>query len=271
MEGTLADASAHLGSFAAVAWAWTIEFVPRLGSALIILAVGYALARLASRLVKAAIERAGRVVDVTVEPVLATVARYAVMIVVLVAALSQLGVQTNSLLAALGAVALALGLALQGTLQNIAAGIMILYLRPFRFGDMIETPVIMGRVKEIGLFVTNLETVDGLFYFVPNSMLWNVPLKNHTRNPRRQVTITISVSYEANLAEVRRVLSEVAASEPRVLRDPQPIVGVESYLDTRVVVALRAWVPTADYADAQRALAEAVKGRLQAAGIKVPV
>ena len=270
MEGTLADASAHLGSFAAVAWAWTIEFVPRLGSALIILALGYTLARLASRLVKAAIERAGRVVDVTVEPVLATVARYAVMIVVLVAALSQLGVQTNSLLAALGAVALALGLALQGTLQNIAAGIMILYLRPFRFGDMIETPVITGRVKEIGLFVTNLETVDGLFYFVPNSMLWNVPLKNHTRNPRRQVTITISVSYEANLAEVRRVLSEVAASAPRVLRDPQPIVGVESYLDTRVVVALRAWVPTADYADAQRALAEATKGRLQAAGIKVP-
>jgi len=270
MDLNLAEASSQVGTFATVAWGWTIEFVPRLGGALIILVVGYMLARLASRLVKATVERTGRI-DVTVEPVLATVARYAVMTVVLIAALSQLGVQTNSLLAALGAVALALGLALQGTLQNIAAGIMLLYLRPFRFGDTIETPVITGRVKEIGLFVTNLETVDGLFYFVPNSMLWNVPLKNHTRNPRRQVTVTISVSYEANLADVRRVLNEVAASEPRVLRDPHPTVGVESYLDTRVVVALRAWVPSADYADAQRALAEAAKGQLQAAGIKVPV
>jgi small conductance mechanosensitive channel len=267
----LADASSQITTFAAVAWTWTIEFVPKLAGALVILVVGYFLARLASRAVQAGMERAGRVVDVTVEPVLATVARYAVMTVVLLAALSQLGVQTNSLIAALGAVALALGLALQGTLQNIAAGIMLLYLRPFRYGDLIETPVITGRVKEIGLFVTNLETVDGLFYFVPNSMLWNVPLKNHTRNPRRQVTVTLSVSYEANLAEVRRVLSEVAANEPRVLRDPQPTVGVESYLDTRVVVALRAWVSTADYAEAQRALLEAAKARLQAAGVKMPL
>jgi small conductance mechanosensitive channel len=271
MDLNLAGASAQIGTFATVAWAWTIEFVPRLTGALIILIIGYMLARLASRAVKAAMERVGRAVDVTVEPVLATVARYAVMTVVLLAALSQLGVQTNSLIAALGAVALALGLALQGTLQNIAAGIMLLYLRPFRFGDMIETPVITGRVKEIGLFVTNLETVDGLFYFVPNSMLWNVPLKNHTRNPRRQLTVTISVSYQADLAEVRRVLAEAAANEARVLRDPPPTVSVESYLDTRVVVGLRAWVPTADYADAQRALAEAAKGRLQAAGIKVPL
>jgi small conductance mechanosensitive channel len=266
----LTEAPAELTSFAAMAWAWSVAFLPRLGGAFIILIVGVMLARLVSRLVRVTLERTGHF-DLTVEPVLATAARYAVLIVVLLAALAQIGVQTTSLIAALGAAGLAIGLALQGTLQNIAAGIMLLYLRPFRTGDTIETPIIMGKVKEIGLFVTNLETLDGLFYFVPNSMLWNVPLKNHTRNPRRQVTITISVSYEANLAEVRRVLSEVAASEPRVLRDPQPVVGVESYLDTRVVVALRAWVPTADYADAQRALAEAVKGRLQAAGIKVPL
>ena len=265
----LASAPENLGTLAAVAWTWTIEFVPRLGGALIILVVGYMLARLASRLVKATVERTGRI-DMTVEPVLATVARYAVLVLVLLAALAQLGVQTNSLLAALGAVALALGLALQGTLQNIAAGIMLLYLRPFRYGDTIETPVITGTVKEIGLFVTHLETTDGLFYFVPNSALWNVPLKNHTRNPRRQITVPISVSYEADLAEVRRVLSEIARGEPRVLKTPAPTVSVETYTENRVVVALRAWVATTDYAEVQRALAEAAKGRLQAAGIKVP-
>lgn len=266
----LAAAPENLGALAAIAWTWTIEFVPRLGGALFILVVGYMLARLASRLVKATVERTGRI-DMTVEPVLATVARYAVLTLVLLAALAQLGVQTNSLLAALGAVALALGLALQGTLQNIAAGIMLLYLRPFRYGDTIETPLITGKVKEIGLFVTNLETLDGLFYFVPNSALWNVPLKNHTRNPRRLITVPISVSYEAGLADVRRVLSEIATGEKRVLDTPPPTVSVESYTENRIVVALRAWVATADYAEVQRALAEEVKTRLQAAGIKMPI
>lgn len=270
MDVNLAAAPARFATFAAVAWGWTIEFVPRLAGAIIILIIGYALARLASRLVKATVQRTGRI-DVTVEPALATAARYAVLILVFLAALAQLGVQTNSLLAALGAVALALGLALQGTLQNIAAGIMLLYLRPFRAGDMIETPLINGKVKELSLFVTYLETADGLFYFVPNSALWNVPLKNHTRNPRRLITIPINVSYEADLAEARRVLTEIAANDRRVLPDPQPTVSVESYLENRVVIALRAWVATVDYVGVQRALAEEAKGRLQAAGIKMPV
>jgi len=266
----LAEAPAELSSFTAMAWAWSVTFLPRLGGAILILIIGVALARLAARLVRVTLQRAGHF-DLTVEPVLVTAARYAVLIVVFLAALAQLGVQTTSLIAALGAAGLAIGLALQGTLQNIAAGIMLLYLRPFRTGDTIETPIITGKVKEIGLFVTNLETLDGLFYFVPNSMLWNVPLKNHTRNPRRLITVLISVSYEADLAKARRVLSEIATSEPRVLGDPAPTASVESYTENRVVVALRAWAATEDFAEVQRNLAEAAKGRLQEAGIKVPV
>jgi small conductance mechanosensitive channel len=265
----LSEAPSNLSAFAAMLWAWSVAFLPRLGGALLILIIGVALARLAARLVRVTLQRAGHF-DLTVEPVLVTAARYAVLIVVFLAALAQLGVQTTSLIAALGAAGLAIGLALQGTLQNIAAGIMLLYLRPFRTGDTIETPLITGKVKEIGLFVTNLETLDGLFYFVPNSMLWNVPLKNHTRNPRRLVTILISVSYEADLAKVRSVLAGIASSEPRVLGDPAPTVSVESYTENRVVIALRAWVATEDFAEVQRNLAEAAKGRLQEAGIKVP-
>ena len=265
----LTEAPAELSSFAAMAWAWAVTFLPRLGGAIVILIVGIVLARLAARVVRATLERTGHF-DLTAEPVLATAARYAVLIIVLLAALAQLGVQTTSLIAALGAAGLAIGLALQGTLQNIAAGIMLLYLRPFRAGDTIETPVILGKVKEIGLFVTNLETLDGLFYFVPNSMLWNVALKNHTRNPRRLITIPISVSYEADLAKARSVLSEIATSEKRVLADPAPTVSVETYAENRVVIALRAWVATEDFGEVQRNLAEAAKGRLQDAGIKVP-
>ena len=178
------------------------------------------------------------------EPIAATAVRYAILIVVLVAALGQLGVQTTSLLTVLGAAGLAIGLALQGTLANIAAGIMLLYLRPFRAGDTIETPLIIGKVREIGLFATIMETLDGLFYFVPNSALWNVPLKNQTRNPRRLVTVTLSVSYSADLGEVRRILAEMASADERVLKDPAPSVSVESYTENRIVVALRAWTRT---------------------------
>src|SRR5205085_9854665 len=137
----------------------------------------------------------------TLEPIDATGVLYAILIVVYTAALGQLGLQTTSLLTVLGSAGLAIGLALQGTLTNIAAGIMLLYLRPFRAGDTIETPLVTGKVREIGLFATNMETLDGLYYFVPNSALWNVPLKNQTRNTRRLVTLTLSVSYSADLGE----------------------------------------------------------------------
>lgn len=266
----LTETPRELGAFATMAWAWGVEFLPRLGAAVVILIVGIVIADWASRLITGVARRTPHV-DATVRPILGTVARYAVLILFLVAALGQLGVQTASLLAVLGAAGLAIGLALQGTLQNIAAGIMLIYLRPFRAGDYIETPLIAGTIKEMGLFVTYLETGDGLFYFVPNGSLWNVPLRNHTRNARRLMTITFSTSYEADTAEVRRVLLEMAASDPRVLKEPAPYVFVDSYTENRVVYGLRAWAPSPVYWDAQRAMGEQTKQRLQQAGIKIPV
>lgn len=270
MDLNLGGTPQQLTAFGAMVWAWTVEFLPRIGAALAVLIVGAIVATWVSRAIGAALRRAPQI-DYTVVPVAGAVVRYAILILVVVAALGQLGVQTTSLLAVLGAAGLAIGLALQGTLANIAAGIMLLYLRPFRAGDTIETPLVIGKVKEIGLFATSMETLDGLYYFVPNSALWNVPLKNQTRNPRRLVTVTLNVSYEADLAEAKRVLADIAKEEPRVLSDPEPTVSVESYMDNRVVIALRAWVATADFPDVQRRLAEAAKTRLQAAGIKMPI
>jgi len=270
MDLNLAQAPMQLDTFATMVWAWGTAFLPRLGVAVLILIVGFAIARWASRLARLTIERS-RHIDSTLEPIAATGVRYAILIVVFIAALGQLGVQTTSLLTVLGAAGLAIGLALQGTLTNIAAGIMLLYLRPFRAGDTIETPIILGTVKEIGLFATYLETPDGLFYFVPNASLWNVPLKNQTRNGRRLVTVQLPVSYEADLGEARRILTAIAKEEPRVLGNPSPTVGIETYMENRVIVALRAWATTADFPDLQRDLAEAAKTRLQAAGVKMPV
>lgn len=264
-----AEAPDQLSALAAMVWAWTLAFLPRFGAALLILAAGVMLAGWAARFVRRLAGRTGHI-DATVQPILGTVVRYAVLILVLVAALGQLGVQTASLLAVLGAAGLAIGLALQGTLQNIAAGIMLIYLRPFRVGDYVETPEVAGTVKEIGLFVTQMETWDGLFYFVPNSEIWNKPLKNHSRNTRRLMNIQIGISYDSDPAEARRILLDMAASDPRVLPDPAPIVYVEDYGDSAIVVTFRAWAPTPIFWDVQRAMIEEAKRRLEAAGIEIP-
>ena len=269
MEVDLAGAPEQLNAFATMAWAWALSFLPRLAAALAILVVGFFAAGWVFRLVRRLSARTTRI-DATIQPILATVARYAVLILVLIAALGQLGVQTASLLTVLGAAGLAIGLALQGTLQNIAAGIMLIYLRPFRVGDYIETPTVSGTVKEIGLFVTHLDTGDGLFFFAPNSEIWNKPLKNHSRNPRRLMTIKIGVAYDSDLAEARRVLVEMAVSDSRILADPAPHAYVDTYGENAVTIALQAWAPTNVYWDVNRKLTGDAKSRLEAAGLKIP-
>ena len=251
MELNLAEMTGDASAFATMAWAWGVEFLPRLGSAVIVMALGYFIAGWAARAVRGVLTRTKHV-DYTVVPVLATVVRYAILILVLVAALGQLGVQTTSLLAVLGAAGLAIGLALQGTLQNIAAGIMLLYLRPFRIGDYIETPAVSGTVKEIGLFVTHLDTGDGLYFFAPNSSLWNVPLKNYTRNPRRMMNIQFGISYTSDPAEARRVILAMAEADQRLLKDPPPRVFVEKYGESAVTITFQAWAPNAAFWDVQR-------------------
>jgi small conductance mechanosensitive channel len=147
---------------------------------------------------------------------------------------------------------------------------MLIYLRPFRIGDYIETPTIAGSVREIGLFVTHLETGDGLFYFVPNSSLWNTPVKNHSRNERRLMTIRVSIDYGADPAEARRILLAMAASDPRILTDPAPNVFVDSYGDSAVVLAFTAWAATPVFWEAQRTMIEEAKLRLESGGIEMP-
>jgi len=264
------QAPEQLSAYAALVWAWALTFLPRLAAALAILLFGWFAAGWAVGLITRVGSRASHL-DPTIRPVLATVARYAVLILFIIAALGQLGVQTASLLAVLGAAGLAIGLALQGTLQNIAAGIMLIYLRPFSVGDYIESPTISGTVREIGLFATHLDTGDGLFFFAPNSELWNKPLKNHSRNPRRLMTIQFGISYDSDPAEARRVLLELVSADERILPDPAPTVFVEKFGETAVTLTLQAWAPTAVFWEAQRATIEEAKRRLEAAGVEIPI
>ena len=168
--------------YTAMVWEWSATFFPRLVTTILLLLAGFWLAGWVARNLRVVLARSGRV-DATIQPILAAIARYAILIFVFIAALSQIGVQTASLFAVLGAAGLAIGLALQGTLTNIAAGIMLLWLRPFHVNDYIEISAnsISGTVKEIGLFVCLLETLDGITIFAPNSAIWNNAIINYNR------------------------------------------------------------------------------------------
>ena len=265
----IVDIPSHLGIVASALWAWTVDFLPRLVSALLILVAGWLAAKWASRAVGDVIHRTDKI-DRTLRPVFAAIVRYSILVLVVVAALGQLGVQTTTILTALGGAALAIGLALQGTLANIAAGIMLLWLRPFGIGDYVETDTVAGTVEEISLFHTRIRTWDGIFKFVPNSQLWNVTLTNYTRNPTRLILLEFGIAYEDDMAEGRRVLVETAERHRGVLQDPPPVVVPLSLGDSAVVLQLRAWARTADFWNIRWDLTQEGKRDLEAAGITIP-
>lgn len=197
--------------------------------------------------------------DVTLAHFLANVVRYAVLILVTVMALGQFGVQTTSIIATLGAAGIAIGLALQGTLQNIAAGIMLLILRPFRVGETIETPQVAGTVTEIGLFATELRTADGLFQIAPNSALWNVPVKNYSRLPTRRYEVAVTVPATEDLSRAEDRLLDIARRDERVLDTPAPVVSIKEFSTEAVTLGLAVWVKTGDYGAATRDVTRRVK------------
>lgn len=259
----------ELGATASIAWAWAVDFLPRLLGAALLVIGGVVAARYIARGVTGLADRTGRV-DPTLKPVLRAIIRYGIFIIVLIAALGQLGVQTASILAALGAAGLAIGLALQGTLSNIAAGLMLLWLRPFRGGDYIETKDVAGTVEEVSLFNTRLRTWDGLYKFVPNSNLWNTTITNYSRNPTRLIKLDFAIAYENDITAARQLLIDLANRQPLVLKDPAAQVVPLSLADSAVVLQLRAWVPTSKFWDVNWELTETGKKAIEAAGFSIP-
>jgi len=247
--------------------AWAAVALPQLISAILLLLVGLWFASWADRAVR-------RVLTNRVEPtlcgVLASITRYGILVLVLVAVLGQIGIQTTSILAALGAAGLAIGLAMQGTLSNIAAGMMLLWLRPFRVGDYIDTGSVAGTVKELGLFASELHTWDGVFLFVPNSQLWNTRVLNYSRLPTRMVDLKFGVAYGDDLAKAQQVLLHLVTGDTRIRADTTPIVFVNALGDSAVELALRFWVSNGDYWALRREMTERGKHALEAAGLSIP-
>jgi small conductance mechanosensitive channel len=208
--------------------------------------------------------------DATLTPIFSTVASYAVYVIGGVFILDIFGVNTASLIALVGAAGLAIGLALKDTLSNIAAGIMLLILRPFRAGDFIEFGSTQGTVKEINLFTCVFETVDGLYIACPNSVLWGGHIKNFTRNGKRRMDIVVGISYSDSIDVGLSVLRQVAVGEPRLLVDPVPQAMVVSMMDSSVNIQLRAWAKTDDYWPTYWDLNKQVKESIEAAGLTIP-
>ena len=266
---SIAAIASDLEATGALLLAWAEAFIPRLVSSILLLVVGFLVAGWASRASRRMAERSKRI-GTTLPPIIATVVRYAILILVFVAVLGQLGVQTASILAALGAAGLAIGLALQGTLQNIAAGIMMLWLRPFRVGDYIETASVTGTVEELNLFHSQLRTWEGIFKFVPNSELWNTVLTNYTRNPTRLVRITFGVAYEDDVSEAIAVLKRTAEANEAVLAEPEVQVVPLELADSSVNLEMRAWSTAEAFWATKWALTVEGKAALEAAGITIP-
>ena len=265
MEKELATRWNHWESLIEVATGYGLELI----AALAVLLFGWWLAGRAQKLILRALDRMPRM-DATLKPFLSSLARYAIIAVTLVAVLARLGVQTTSIIAVLGAAGLAIGLALQGTLQNIAAGIMLLLLRPLKVGDYIDAGGISGTVDEIGLFTTDMTTFDGVYQSVPNSSLWNTSILNYSRLPTRRMDVPVGIAYEDDVERAMALLLDQLKKDERILDDPVPQVLVTNLGESSVDLSLRCWSETSNFWALKFDLNKNVKLWLDAEGISIP-
>jgi len=200
----------------------------------------------------------------------ASITYVALMVFVVLAALGQLGIQTTSFIAILGAAGLAIGLALQGSLSNFAAGFLLIMFRPFKVGDFIEGAGVSGVVEEIQIFTTTMRTGDNKTIIVPNSKLLGDNIINYSAKETRRVDLVVGVSYDADLAEVKKILADIAAKDGRIKADPAPTIAVSELADNSVNLVMRVWTATADYWNVYFDTTEAVKLRMDEAGIGIP-
>ena len=240
-----------------------------IAGAIIILILGW---WIAGKMQRATATALGRVpnMDDTLRPFLASLVRYAVIAITIVAVLSQFGVETTSIIAVLGAAGLAIGLALQGTLQNIAAGVMLLLLRPFKVGDFIEGGGVAAAVQDVGLFVCTMRTGAGLYITVPNSQLWNTAITNYSESPTRRIDILVGIGYDDDMDQGLTLLRELMENDARSLKDPVPQTMIMSLGASSIDINMRCWCNSGDYSDLLFHLNKATKETLDKAGFSIP-
>jgi small conductance mechanosensitive channel len=247
---------------------WVSQFGLKVLAAIVVFVVGKWLARRISNLLQRGMERAET--DPTLVGFVRNIAYFGLLTMVVIAAVGQLGVQTTSFIAVLGAAGLAIGLALQGSLANFAAGVLMIIFRPFKAGDYIEAAGTAGSVEEIQLFTTKLKTPDNKIVIIPNAQVTAGTITNYSARDTRRLDMVFGVGYGDDLDHVKRVINQVLAEEPRLLKDPEPVVAVLNLGESSVDFAVRPWVNSADYWGVFFDLQEKMKKRFDQEGISIP-
>lgn len=245
-----------------------VEFGPKLLAALVIFFLGKWLARLIARLAEGAMRRAR--VDAMLVGFAGNIVYVALFAFVVLAALNQLGVQTTSFIAVVGAAGLAVGLALQGSLSNFAAGVMLLVFRPFQKGDFIEAVGVSGSVDAVGIFTTTLNTPDNVRVILPNAKVWGDTIKNFAANDIRRIDLLVGIAYDDDIGLGMNTIRRVLAAESRVLKDPEPTVAVGELGDSSVNLVVRPWCKREEYWAVRWDLTRAFKEELERAGCSIP-
>ena len=237
-------------------------------AALAIFIIGRWIAMMVRRGVRSMMEKSGA--DPIIIGFVASIAYIGLLAFVVIAALGQLGIQTTSFIAILGAAGLAVGLALQGSLANFAAGFLMIIFRPFKVGDFIEGAGVAGVVEAIQIFTTTLKTGDNKTIIIPNAKLAGDNITNYSAKETRRVDMTVGVAYDADLSKVKNVLIDIIGKESRIHSDPAPQVAVAELADSSVNFVVRVWTNTADYWGVKFDITETIKNRFDEEGIGIP-
>jgi small conductance mechanosensitive channel len=246
----------------------TIYFGGKLLVALIIFYVGRIVAKMLVKGIRKVMQ--AQEVDKILEMFICNLTYWMVMVFVIIAAISQIGVQTTSLIAVMGAAGLAIGLALQGSLSNFAAGVLIVVFRPYRAGDFVEVAGSSGAVVQVQILTTVLKTGDNKQIVVPNAQIMNSIITNYSANDTRRIDMIIGVSYNDNLDKARDTLRELVNADKRIMQDPECLIAVAELADSSVNFFVRPWVASSDYWAVKFDLTEAIKKRFDQNGISFP-
>ena len=250
------------------AWNFVVNNYTHVLAALVILIVGRMAAGWARKLTRKGLERGE--VDATLVPFVAKLVYYAVLAVVVIAALNRLGVATTSVVAIFGAAGLAVGLALQGTLANFASGVMLLIFRPFDIGDYVDAGGTAGTVMEIGIFSTTLKSPDNIKITVPNSQVYGATISNFNGYDTRRIDLVMGISYDDDIQTAIETIQRIVAADERVLSDPALQIAVSNLGDSSVDIVVRPWCASGDYWPLRFDLTRQLKEGLEAAGCSIP-
>ena len=254
--------------FDAILRDWIIPYGTKVFLAIAIFVVGKWLAKGISQLLSKAVLASTK--DEMLQSFVRSISYFLLLLIVVIASLSQLGINTSSLVALIGAAGLAIGLSLQNSLQNFAAGVMLLIFKPFKKGDFIETSGISGTVTQMGLVVLELRTGDNKTVLVPNSNVFSSTITNYSANETRRVDFIFDISYDDDIAQAKEIIREILEKDDRVLKEPKPVIAVSTLASSSVQIIARPWVNTPNYHAVYWQVTENVKIAFDKAGISIP-